>query len=135
MKKILLLIAMFTVGLTLTACNLVGDVTVDPECTSLQELVDGKCTDIVVDECPVGEVKDANGDCVPEVVDVTCATGEEKVNDECVPVCGTDQTRINGVCTDNPPVLDSLVLSGTLTGVTSLTMSGALSGVTTIGSS
>jgi hypothetical protein len=30
-----------------------------------------------------------------------CPTGQEKIGGSCVPICKTNQTRINGVCTDN----------------------------------
>ena len=64
MKKIFLVLSIFAIGLTLTACK--DDDPVDPTCTSSQDLVDGVCVDKVV---------------VP-----TCTSEQELVNNVCVDV-------------------------------------------------
>jgi 3-methyladenine DNA glycosylase Tag len=52
MKKLVLALVLFTFTLGLSACDLIGDVDVDPECTDLQELIDGECVDLDPDPDP-----------------------------------------------------------------------------------
>ena len=50
--------------------------------------------------CPAGQVKNAEGKCVPIVVTppVTCQPGYERINGVCVPMCQPGYVRVNGVC-------------------------------------
>ena len=90
----------------------------DDECKTGYEKVDGKCVPVCKEgyirnletgvcekaekECPAGQVKNAEGKCVPIVKPppppVNCQPGFEKVDGVCVPVCKTGYKRVNGVC-------------------------------------
>jgi hypothetical protein len=63
----------------------------------LRNLETGQCEKVEDKTCPVGQVKDANGKCVP-IKNNNCQPGFEKVNDVCVPVCQTGYKRVDGVC-------------------------------------
>jgi hypothetical protein len=71
----------------------------EPVCKEgyLRNLETGQCEKIEDKTCPVGQVKDANGKCVP-IKNNNCQPGFEKVNDVCVPVCQTGYKRVDGVC-------------------------------------
>ncbi|MGL4759189.1 MAG: Ig-like domain-containing protein [Patescibacteria group bacterium] len=53
-------------------------------CETGQIFKDGECVDLPQD-CPVGEVKDVNGKCVPKVDPVNCKDNEKLENGVCVP--------------------------------------------------
>ena len=54
-------------------------------------------------ECPSGQVKNADGKCVPVTQPPKpCPTGYERVNGACVPICQPGYMRIDGVCKKIP---------------------------------
>ena len=63
----------------------------------IRNLETGVC-EKVEKECPPGQVKDANGKCVPITKTTECKPGFEKVDGVCVPVCKPGYQRVNGVC-------------------------------------
>ena len=64
----------------------------------LRNLETGKCEKIEDKECPIGQVRNAEGKCVPITKTTDCGPGYEKVNGVCVPVCQTGYQRVDGVC-------------------------------------
>jgi hypothetical protein len=62
--------------------------------------------------CPVGQVKDASGKCVPIKKTEECKPGFEKVNGVCVPICQPGYVRINGVCKKIPTEVIPMQVSG-----------------------
>jgi hypothetical protein len=86
----------------------------DEECETGYEKVNGTCVPVckegyvrnsetgtcekVEKECPVGQMRNAEGKCVPIPKTTECKPGFEKVNGVCVPVCQTGYKRVNGVC-------------------------------------
>ena len=64
----------------------------------LRNLDTGKCEKIEDKECPIGQVRNAQGKCVPITKTTECDPGYEKVNGVCVPVCQTGYQRVDGVC-------------------------------------
>jgi hypothetical protein len=65
----------------------------------LRNLVTGKCEKIKDNSCPTGQVRNAEGKCVPIVKGGGgCPPGYESVNGVCVPVCQPGYQRVNGVC-------------------------------------
>ena len=86
----------------------------DEECKTGYEKVNGTCVPVckegyvrnsetgtcekVEKECPVGQMRNAEGKCVPIPKTTECKPGFEKVNGVCVPVCQTGYKRVNGVC-------------------------------------
>ncbi len=87
MKKILLLISVFVIGITLTGCF---PDTPDEECDSGFSLVDGECVEDTVPVCDEGEVLNTDTlECEPVVP--TCEDGEElnTETNECEPVAPT----------------------------------------------
>ena len=71
----------------------------EPVCKEgyLRNLETGQCEKVEDKTCPIGQVKDASGKCVP-IKNNNCQPGFEKVNDVCVPVCQPGYVRVNGVC-------------------------------------
>jgi hypothetical protein len=74
-------------------------VCVPDECPEgyIRNLETGVC-EKVEKECPPGQVKDANGKCVPITKTTECKPGFEKVDGVCVPICKPGYQRVNGVC-------------------------------------
>jgi len=86
----------------------------DEECKDGYEKVNGTCVPVckegyirnletgvcekVEKECPPGQVRNADGKCVPIKKTEECKPGFERVNGVCVPVCQTGYKRVNGVC-------------------------------------
>ena len=65
----------------------------------IRNLATGVCEKPEDKGCPPGQVKDANGKCVPITKPpVECQPGYEKVNGVCVPVCKPGYKRVDGVC-------------------------------------
>ncbi len=87
----------------------------DEECKAGYEKVNGACVAVckegyirnletgvcekVEKACPAGQVKNADGKCVPITKPpVNCQPGYERINGVCVPICQPGYVRINGVC-------------------------------------
>jgi hypothetical protein len=66
----------------------------------IRNLETGLCEKVEDKACPPGQVKNADGKCVPitKITSTNCQPGYEKVNGVCVPMCQTGYVRINGVC-------------------------------------
>jgi len=86
----------------------------DEECDDGYEKVNGTCVPVckegyirnletgacekVEKECPVGQMRNAEGKCVPIPKTTECQPGFERINGVCVPVCQPGYQRVNGVC-------------------------------------
>lgn len=65
--------------------------TVNPVCTSSQQLINGKCVEIP-NNCA------SNQQLINGVCQNVCPAGQEKYNGSCVAACKADEQRINGTC-------------------------------------
>ena len=101
----------------------------DGKCETGYEKVNGTCVPVckegyirnlesgvcekVEKECPVGQVRNAEGKCVPIPKTTECQPGFEKVNGVCVPICQPGYVRIDGVCKKIPTeVITTIPISG-----------------------
>jgi hypothetical protein len=100
----------------------------DDECETGYERINGTCVPVCKEgyirnlatgvcekeekSCPVGQVKDASGKCVPIKKTEECKPGFEKVNGVCVPICQPGYVRINGVCKKIPTEVIPMPVSG-----------------------
>jgi len=101
----------------------------DEECETGYEKVNGTCVPVCKEgyirnletgvcekaekECPVGQVRNAEGKCVPIPKTTECQPGFEKVNGVCVPICQPGYVRIDGVCKKIPTeVITTMPISG-----------------------
>jgi hypothetical protein len=101
----------------------------DGKCETGYEKVNGTCVPVckegyirnletgvcekVEKECPVGQVRNAEGKCVPIPKTTECQPGFEKVNGVCVPICQPGYVRIDGVCKKIPTeVITTMPVSG-----------------------
>jgi hypothetical protein len=98
----------------------------DEECKDGYEKVNGTCVPVckegyirnlesgvcekVEKECPVGQVRNAEGKCVP--IPKECQPGFERVNGVCVPICQPGYVRIDGVCKKIPTEVITMPISG-----------------------
>jgi hypothetical protein len=101
----------------------------DGKCETGYEKVNGTCVPVCKEgyirnletgvcekaekECPVGQVRNAEGKCVPIPKTTECQPGFEKVNGVCVPICQPGYVRIDGVCKKIPTeVITTMPVSG-----------------------
>ena len=101
----------------------------DGKCETGYEKVNGTCVPVCKEgyirnletgvcekaekECPVGQVRNAEGKCVPIPKTTECQPGFEKVNGVCVPICQPGYVRIDGVCKKIPTeVITTMPISG-----------------------
>lgn len=64
----------------------------------IRNLATGVCEKVEDKGCPPGQVKDANGKCVPITKTTECQPGYERIDGVCVPKCKAGYQRVNGVC-------------------------------------
>ena len=79
-------------------------VCVPDECPEgyIRNLETGACEKVEDKSCPVGQVRNADGKCVPITKTNECQPGYERVNGVCVPVCQPGYVRVDGVCKKIP---------------------------------
>jgi hypothetical protein len=64
----------------------------------IRNLETGTCEKVEDKPCPVGQVRNADGKCVPIKKTEECKPGYERANGVCVPICQPGYQRVNGVC-------------------------------------
>ena len=79
----------------------------------IRNLATGVCEKPEDKECPIGQVRNAEGKCVPITKTTECDPGYEKVNGVCVPVCQPGYQRVDGVCKKITTVTPSTYTTGT----------------------